>query len=83
MNGDRGVIDRIEDGVAVVLAGDDEQEFLVPVRDLPAGAGPGDWLAIIVENGRLRALSIDRELTARRRALVQEQRDRLRQRRRE
>jgi len=81
LTGDRGVIDRIEDGVAVVLSGKDEEEFLVPVRDLPSGAVPGDWLAIIVENGRLRALSVDRELTARRRALVQEQRDRLKRRR--
>lgn len=81
MNGGRGVIDRFEDGIAVVLAGEDEEEFLVPVRDLPQGAVPGDWLAIIVEKGRLRALSVDRELTARRRALVQEQRDRLKRRR--
>lgn len=83
MNGDRGVIDRIENGVAVVLVGDNAEEFLVPVRDLPPGAAPGDWLAIIVENGRLRALSIDQELTARRRSLVQEQRDKLKRRREE
>ncbi len=45
----RGVIDRIEDGTAVVLVGEDEGESLdVPASLLPEGAEEGDHLNITV-----------------------------------
>jgi hypothetical protein len=43
----RGVIDRIEDGTAVVLVGEDEGASLdVPASLLPEGAEGGDHLSI-------------------------------------
>ena len=43
----RGVIDRIEDGTAVVMFGDDEDKSVdLPAALLPAGASDGDHLNI-------------------------------------
>ena len=45
----RGVIDRIEDGTAVVLTGDDEDQSVdLPAALLPAGASDGDHLNITI-----------------------------------
>lgn len=55
---DAAVLDRIEDGVAVLLVGPGEVEVELPVALLPAGARDGDWFRLLVP---------DAELTARRR----------------
>lgn len=55
---DAAVLDRIEDGVAVLLVGPGEVEVQLPAALLPAGARDGDWFRLLVP---------DAELTARRR----------------
>lgn len=40
------VIDRIVEGVAVVLVGEDEEEFQVPESGLPEGAEEGSLLLV-------------------------------------
>lgn len=40
------VIDRVVDGVAVLLVGDDEREVHLGADDLPDGAGEGTWLQV-------------------------------------
>lgn len=67
-NAHRVCIDRIEDGVAVLLFGEAE-EVLVPTRMLPAGASEGDWLLL--------RLTSDSEETEARRRSVEERRRRL------
>lgn len=44
------VIDRIESGLAVImLSDDDEVQFDIPIKYLPAGASEGDHLSISFE----------------------------------
>ena len=74
---ERAVIDRIEGDLAVLLVGEDERELLVPVRDLPAGSGPGVWLRIALEEGQLQHADIDRETTRIRKSRIQGMMDRL------
>jgi hypothetical protein len=40
------VIDRIVDGQAVLLVGEEETELTVPAADLPADVGEGDWVVV-------------------------------------
>ena len=70
---DAAVLDRIEDGLAVLLVGPDEVEVTVPAALLPAGARDGDWFRWLVP---------DRELTERRRAEVAARLERIRRDRR-
>ena len=60
---ERAVIDRVEEGLAILLIGADEKELLVPLRDLPEGAGPGVWLRVTVEGERLTHAEADSETT--------------------
>jgi len=55
----KAVIDRFEDGYAVLLCGSDEIPLDVPEQLLPAGAVEGDWLNVRLEP--------DRDETAKRR----------------
>lgn len=41
----RGVIDRVEDGVAVILLEEGGRAY-IPTGRLPDGAGPGTWLTV-------------------------------------
>ncbi|MEY3072745.1 MAG: hypothetical protein RLZZ353_941 [Actinomycetota bacterium] len=43
---DAAVLDRIEDGVAVLLVGPAEAEVTVPAAVLPTGAREGDWFRL-------------------------------------
>lgn len=53
----KAVIDRIENGIAVVLVGEDQAAIHVPEYFLPDGARKGTWLLV--------RFSIDEETTAR------------------
>ena len=74
---ERAVVDRIEEGMAVLLVGEDERELAVPLSDLPTGAKPGVWLRVAIEGGRLKQVQVDSETTRQRRARIQEKMDRL------
>jgi hypothetical protein len=72
---DAAVVDRIVDGRrAVLLVGEAEVEVHVEVGLLPAGTGEGDWLRI--------GFTADPELTAARRAAMEERLARIRRTRR-
>ncbi len=45
----KAVIDRIVDGVAVMLLGEDEHKVEIPVALLPEGAREGSWLKVSLE----------------------------------
>ena len=42
----KAVIDRIEEGIAVVLLGDKEVKLDVALAELPSGAKEGSWLKV-------------------------------------
>ena len=74
---ERAVVDRIEEGMAVLLVGEDERELVVPLRDLPKGTEAGVWLRVLIEGGSLKQAQVDSETTRQRRARIQEKMDRL------
>ncbi|MBI3953966.1 MAG: DUF3006 domain-containing protein [Chloroflexi bacterium] len=74
---ERACIDRIDEGLAVLLVGDDERELVVPLSALPPGAQAGDWLQVELEGGRLVQATLDKQETARRRRRIQGKLDRL------
>lgn len=41
-----GVIDRIEDGFAVILLEEQQEELMIPQKELPDTATTGTWLQI-------------------------------------
>ncbi len=74
---ERAVVDRIEDGMAVLLVGEKERELVVPLRDLPKGTEPGIWLKVTIEGGKVKQAQVDSETTRQRRARIQEKMGRL------
>ena len=74
----RAVIDRFENGWAVLLVGDEGRKVDVPRKALPKGAREGHWLQVEVEGDRLVSATIDREETARAKQRILEKLERLR-----
>lgn len=74
---ERAVVDRVEEGLAVLLIGDEEHELTVPIEELPEGASPGVWLRVTLENGALTDAEVDAETTQARRARIHEKMQRL------
>lgn len=74
----KAVIDRFEDGWAVLLVGDDERRLNVPRKAMPRGAREGHWLLVEVEGDSLVSAVIDKEETARARQRVLEKLEKLR-----
>ena len=74
---ERAVIDRVEDGLAVLLVGTDEKEVVVRLRDLPEGSGPGVWLRVNLDGERLTHAEVDSETTRVRKSRIQQTLNRL------
>lgn len=74
---ERAVIDRVDEGLAVLLVGDEERQVVVPLAKLPTGVGPGDWLRVTLERGQLVQAVPDAGETARRGARIQAKMDRI------
>lgn len=72
------VVDRVTEGLAVLLVGDDEIEHHVPAADLPDGAGEGSWLTITVEAGAVTTMALDGDRTAAARDRIESKLDRIR-----
>ena len=75
---ERAVIDRFEEGFAVLLVGESERRVVVPRKALPCGAREGHWLQIELAGEQLLSAAIDRQETARARRRVREKLERLR-----
>ena len=58
------VIDRFENGWAVLLVGEDERKLEVERTQLPSEAKEGDWLQVEIEGERLVNVTVDPEATA-------------------
>jgi len=76
----RAVVDRIVEGLAVVLVGERETEHHVPVSTLPQGARAGSWLRVTLGNGVITGMSLDDEETETSRSRIADKMKRLRQR---
>ncbi|WP_101296495.1 DUF3006 family protein [Halegenticoccus soli] len=73
-------VDRLEEGRAVVLVEADDgiaDEFLLDEDRLPAAAGEGAVLEVVVEGGEVVDLKYDPETTAQREQAARERFDRL------
>ena len=68
MNTERACVDRIDEGLAVLLVGGDEREMVVPLSALPADAVAGDWLLIEIQGARVVRAAHDRATSRRSKA---------------
>lgn len=59
----KGVLDRIEDGIAVVLVHELNAEFTLRAEDLPSESEVGTWYHIAKTAGEFTILSIDERET--------------------
>jgi len=75
---EKAVIDRFEEGRAVLLVGEKEKKVIVPRKSLPRGAREGHWLKVEFERGELMSAAIDEEETAKTRQRIAEKLERLR-----
>jgi hypothetical protein len=64
----RAVVDRVVDGLAVLLVEPDGHEQHVPLAQLPAGVGEGTVVLVEHRDGGLHVVAADEEETARRQA---------------
>lgn len=58
-----GVIDRIEEGIAVILIESRKSEWTVPESQLPQGSKPGTILQLAVTGNDFTIIGIDQEAT--------------------
>lgn len=74
----RGVIDRFEDGWAVIYLEDRSEPFNVEKSQLPSGAKGGDHIQLVIEDDIVVSITIDEEATDAARARILAKVDRLR-----
>ncbi len=75
---EKAVIDRFEEGQAVLLVGDQERKMVVPRKSLPRGVKEGHWLRVEVDREKLVSAVIDEEETAKVKQRIAEKLERLR-----
>lgn len=78
-SGERAVVDRVVEGVAVVLVGDDGVELQLLAAELPGEAKEGTWLRVDRSGPRLVVLGTDEAGEATQRQQIEGRLDRLRQ----
>lgn len=59
----KGVLDRIEDGLAVILVEEKGDEFTISAHELPVGSKEGTWFELAYEDGGYFIHSIDEQAT--------------------
>jgi hypothetical protein len=75
---EKAVIDRFEEDLAVILVGEEEEQFTLPREALPEGAQEGSWLQIERREETIVVLSLDEDETERVRSRIAEKMARLR-----
>ena len=73
-----GVLDRIEDGKAVILVESIGKEFLIDESRLPEGSVEGMWFNLTIVADDIKEISIDHQITESREQQVNEKLNRLR-----
>lgn len=59
----KAMLDRIEEGKAVLLIQDLDKEWIIEKNHLPQGSKIGDWLTLQITEGRISDMTIDQALT--------------------
>lgn len=59
----KAVIDRMEEGKAVLLVGDDQVEKIIAAHLLPPDSAEGTWLLITMKEDEITEIIIDHEAT--------------------
>jgi prophage tail gpP-like protein len=77
---EKAVIDRITEGLGILLVGEAEREIRVPMAQLPSGAEAGTWLRVRLDGNRLIEAEIDEVETTDARNRIQGKLNRLRHR---
>ncbi|MFO7918425.1 MAG: DUF3006 family protein [Anaerolineae bacterium] len=75
---EKAVIDRFEEGWAVLLIGEEERRVDVPREELPSGAREGHWLRVELDGEQIVGVEIDEEETAQARERIDDKLARLR-----
>lgn len=75
----KAVLDRIENGYAVMLIENNQAEFTVPVNQLPAGSSAGTWFSVSVVNDQITKLIIDQKTTLQKKQRAEQLRNKLNQ----
>lgn len=75
---EKAVIDRFEDGFAVLLVGETNRLVNVPRKRLPKGVKEGTWLKVELEGDLLASAEIDAEETENAKKRIAEKLERLR-----
>jgi hypothetical protein len=75
---DRAVVDRVGEGIAVLLVGPGHTEVHVPAEDLPEDVGAGTWVVLDLQLHPPLVLGADPELTGERAAELSRRLDALR-----
>lgn len=76
----KAVLDRVVDGNAILLVGNEEEEMVVSAADLPEGIQEGDRLVITFDEQQIIALEYDEEATIEAKTRIQHKMALLRQR---
>lgn len=76
----KGMLNRIEDGWAVILIEEEQKELLLPISQLPEGSGVNSWFDIELVGENLCSISLDVESRAAKETEVRELRTKLRKR---
>ena len=80
---EKAVIDRFEEGWAILLVGEEERQLEIPRGELPQGAREGHWLQIKLCGERITSIEIDEGETARAKERIADKLAQLRKRRRQ
>jgi len=75
---EKAVIDRFEDGYAVLLVGENNRRVNVPRKRMPKGVKEGTWLKVEFEGEELQRVEIDAEETENAKKRIAEKLERLR-----
>lgn len=59
----RGVLDRIEDGIAVILVEESDEQFTVSKEELPPGSKEGTWFLLEHDGNKFQIKHIDEQTT--------------------
>lgn len=78
----KGYFDRLKEGkTAVILVEDMGEQFEVDLASLPEGAREGDWFDLVLKDGEIQTIKVDKLYTKERERVVQSKMDQLRKRR--
>jgi len=75
---EKAVVDRFEEGFAVLLVGDTQRLVNVPRKSLPKKAKEGSWLQVEFKGDQAVSIVLDRAETARAKQRIMEKLERLR-----